>query len=402
MKKRLLLFMMSLFMVISCISFSSINVDAASYPYAFILNSDSTPTIPEGEIGYIGLTIFPEYKNERYNVEIYDSNNNMVGSLSTDYYTSSYGPYVRDVKITINTKDLNMTTGKYKVVYWLDFYTLYSWHSTPSKSTYTFEVIKNTCKGKHNLKKEKVITEPTCEDEGKALYNCTKCKHITYKTLAKKHNYNSGVTKVKPTPTKAGQTLYTCKTCGATKTSSIPTSYAVKIKTQPKSPYAKAGEDISVTVKASGKGLKYTWYVKSKGSSKYTKSSVTSKTYTVKMSEKAKDRNLYCIVKDKYGNKERSKTVKLHMNASILKQPANASAAKGKKAKFEVKAGGEGLKYQWYVKNKGSSTYKKLSTTDSTYYCEMSSKTNGRSIYCVVKDKFGNSVKSKVVTATMK
>ena len=88
--------------------------------------------------------------------------------------------------------------------------------------------------------------------------------------------------------------------------------------------------------------------------------------------------------------------------AKITKQPASVTVAEGKEAKVTVTATGDSLTYKWYYKNKGAT---KFSVTDSfkgkTYNVTMNSTRAGRQIYCVVTDKYGNSVKSNVVTINM-
>ena len=49
------------------------------------------------------------------------------------------------------------------------------------------------------------------------------------------------------------------------------------------------------------------------GAKKYSKSSVKTATYSVKMTAKTKNRLLLCIITDQYGNKVQTKTVKLKM-----------------------------------------------------------------------------------------
>ena len=71
--------------------------------------------------------------------------------------------------------------------------------------------------------------------------------------------------------------------------------------------------------------------------------------------------------------------------------------ANKKAAKLTVKASGDGLKYTWYIKNAGAKKYTKTSVTKSTYSVTMSSKVNGRRVYCVVTDKYGNKVQTKTV-----
>ncbi len=178
---------------------------------------------------------------------------------------------------------------------------------------------------------------------------------------------------------------------------------ALKIVTQPKTAtYAKLGVTAKVSVKAAGDGLKYTWYIKNDGAKKYSKSSVTSATYSVKMSEAVHGRRLYCVVKDQYGKTVQTKTVILRRAASIITQPKNVTVAKNKTAKVSVKAAGDGLKYTWYIKNAGQSKYSKSSVTSAAYSCTMNAKAKNRLVYCVVTDKYGNTVKSTTVKLKMK
>ena len=172
--------------------------------------------------------------------------------------------------------------------------------------------------------------------------------------------------------------------------------YPFEIVTQPKTTYAREGAKISVKVEATGEGLKYQWYIKNDGASKYSKSSVTSATYSTMMNDKAHGRRVRCIVTDKNGNKLQSDTALLRRQASITKQPATtAYAKKGAKVSVKITAKGDGLKYTWYIKNDGQTKYSKSSVTSSTYSTTMSSKVKGRRVYCVVKDKYGKSVQSK-------
>jgi len=163
-----------------------------------------------------------------------------------------------------------------------------------------------------------------------------------------------------------------------------------------KTGYAKMGEKVSVKVPAEGEGLRYEWYIKNNGAKKYSKSSVTTATYSTTMSDKAKDRLVYCVVKDAFGNEVKSKTVRLRESVSITKEPAAAAYAQsGKKVSVKITAKGDGLKYSWYIKNDGASKYSKSSVTSSTYSTTMGSKVKNRRVYCVVKDKYGKSVQSK-------
>ena len=177
---------------------------------------------------------------------------------------------------------------------------------------------------------------------------------------------------------------------------------SAKITTQPKNTSVLSGKTAKLTVKASGDGLKYAWYYMKSGATKYTKSgNQKTNTLSLKMSKAWHGAKFYCVVTDKYGTSVKSSVVTLKMaqKATITTQPTNATAQSGKVVKVTVKATGDGLKYQWYYAKKGSSTYKKISgATTATYSAKMSSSVNGRKVYCLVTDKYGNKVKSSVVT----
>ena len=177
---------------------------------------------------------------------------------------------------------------------------------------------------------------------------------------------------------------------------------AASIVTEPKTTYGKQGATVNVEIEASGDGLTYQWYLKNANGNKYTKSTIKDDTYTVEMSKKVDGRRIRCVVKDKYGNKVETKTVLLRMAATITSQPKSVTVKKGATAEATVKAVGTDLTYQWYIKNKGSDKFVKSSITDATYTVKMAKKVDGRQAYCVVKDKYGKTAKSDVITLKMK
>ena len=187
-----------------------------------------------------------------------------------------------------------------------------------------------------------------------------------------------------------------------TKTVTLSMKQTAKITSQPKGVNVASGKTASVTVKATGDGLTYKWYYKNKGAKKFSLSSVKTSTYKVTMKSSVSGRQVYCKITDKYGNTVTTKIVTLSMKVRITSQPKNVTVAIGKTAKVTVKASGEGLTYKWYYKNKGASKFSLSSVKTSTYSVEMSSKGNGRKVYCVVKDKFGNTVKTNTVTLRKK
>ena len=175
-----------------------------------------------------------------------------------------------------------------------------------------------------------------------------------------------------------------------------------KITVQPKSVSVAVGAAARTSVTASGDGLTYQWYLKNPGRTAFSESSVTKAAYSCKMSAAADGRQLYCVVTDSSGVSVTSDTVTLTMTGpKITVQPKSVSVADGATARTSVTASGDGLTYQWYIKNPGKTTFSKSSVTKAAYSCRMSAAAAGRQLYCVVTDSSGNSVTSRTVTISM-
>ena len=178
----------------------------------------------------------------------------------------------------------------------------------------------------------------------------------------------------------------------------------VKITQQPVSVTVAEGETAKVTVGAVGDGLSYRWYYKNPGASSYTyTSSFKGNTYSIPMTAERNGRQVLCRVYDQYGNSVQTNTVTLSMGnvAKITTQPQNVTVSSGEIAKVTVTASGDGLTYQWYLKNPGKTTFSKSSIVKNYYSVTMTDAVNGRQVYCVVTDKNGASVKSNTVTLSM-
>ena len=85
----------------------------------------------------------------------------------------------------------------------------------------------------------------------------------------------------------------------------------------------------------------------------------------------------------------------------ITKQPENASAVLGGTVNVSIEATGDGLTYQWYIKNPSQTRFGKSSTTTKNYSVKMTNANNGRQMYCVITDADGNTVKSETATITV-
>ena len=182
----------------------------------------------------------------------------------------------------------------------------------------------------------------------------------------------------------------------------------VKITVQPENVAVEDGAKATVSFTAEGEGLTYKWYYKNPGKETFSYTdSFKSNSYSVNMSASRDGRQVYCVVTDQYGNTATTDTVTLSMEVlaepvKITVQPENVTVADGAKATVSFTAEGEGLTYKWYFKNPGKATF---SYTDSyksnSYSVNMSASRDGRQIYCVVTDQYGNTATTDTVTIGM-
>ena len=173
------------------------------------------------------------------------------------------------------------------------------------------------------------------------------------------------------------------------------------IVTQPTNGEAALGERYCVTVEATGEGLKYQWYFRNAGATRWSRSGVTDNTYDDILTKSRVDREVYCVITDKFGNKvttDVAKLVRVPMKPEITQQPADAGASFGEEFCVTVEARGEGLKYQWYYRNAGSEKWRKSTVRDNTYDDTMTRARAGRQVYCVITDQYGNSITSQTAT----
>ena len=103
--------------------------------------------------------------------------------------------------------------------------------------------------------------------------------------------------------------------CGETttsKTAQIRTPVAIA--KQPVDAFVNLNEQYTATVEATGKGLTYTWYYKNASATSFSKSSLTTNTYTGTMKESNASRQLYCVITDAFGNTVTTDIVKVLLN----------------------------------------------------------------------------------------
>ncbi len=162
------------------------------------------------------------------------------------------------------------------------------------------------------------------------------------------------------------------------------------------------GSTASFTVEATGDGLAYQWWVKSRTAAKFTKSSVTASTYRVTLTEARNGNQVYCVITDARGNTAQTNTVTMTVAEALsVADLTDCAGPLGSTATFTVEATGEGLSYQWWVKKPTATKFSKSSVTGPVYEVELTEARNGNQIYCVVTDAYGNTARTNTVTMTV-
>ena len=232
--------------------------------------------------------------------------------------------------------------------------------------------------------------------DGKTWKNCSSSSatKATFKFTAKtSHNGNYYRCKVTDS---AGNVAYT---------NSI-RAYVLGVTTQPKTAKVEAGDDIKLTVKATGTGLKYQWQYSADGKTWKNCSSTTAKKATFTFTSKTSHNGNYyrCKVTDSAGNVVYTDSVRAYV-LGVTEQPVKKTVTKGKTAKFTVEATGASLKYQWQVSTDGGKTWKNCSSSSAakaTFSFTAKASHNGNYYRCRIKDSGGNTVYTNKVKLTVK
>ena len=229
---------------------------------------------------------------------------------------------------------------------------------------------------------EPSVTAPTCTEQGYTTYTC-ECgdSYVADYVDATGHTYKNGI----------------CTVCGATQPGPVITQ-------RPESVQQEVGKKFAITVMAEGEGLTYQWYVKDSGAKAFKVSSNKTASYAYTMQTYMHNRQVYCVVTDANGNSVQTETATISrppQTLKILQQPQDARVNEGEKFSISPKVEGEGLIYQWYVKENGAKAFKVSSVRGSAYALTMQKYMIGRQVYCVITDKHGNSVTTDVATISL-
>ena len=183
----------------------------------------------------------------------------------------------------------------------------------------------------------------------------------------------------------------------------ITVTQGVSITKQPVSKTITLGDNVTLSLTATGNGLTYQWYFKKSGQTSFsTWNGRTHASETCTPNATWDGIQLYCIVKDSAGNKVQSNTITVKVNSAgitITQQPQNQSIVAGTSINLTVKATGSSLKYQWYFKKKGQTSFNIWNgRTHATETVSPNSTWDGIQLYCKITDGSGKTLNSSTVT----
>ena len=106
---------------------------------------------------------------------------------------------------------------------------------------------------------------------------------------------------------------------------------------------------------------------------------------------------------DQYGSKFVTNSAMLTIvpKPQIIKHPEDVMVKLGEEASVSVEAKGDGLTYHWYYASATASKFTKSETKGNTYCTTMNADRDGRRLYCIIKDTYGQSVKTEVISIHM-
>ena len=111
-----------------------------------------------------------------------------------------------------------------------------------------------------------------------------------------------------------------------------------------------------------------------------------------------------CVITGNVDRTVETVPAKITVNAplSITTQPEDVCVKIQKSADFKVAASGIGLKYQWYIKKDGETTWSKFGKNTSPIVSGISEASwHNMKVKCVVSDNVGKKVTSKTITVTI-
>ena len=189
------------------------------------------------------------------------------------------------------------------------------------------------------------------------------------------------------------------------KTIKVLFSDVVTIVTQPADVTAKTGDNVNFTVKAEGVGLTYQWQYKKAGAASWSNwSGRTAASTTAAANATWNGMQIRCVVKNSVGTTVNSNAAKITLSdaLAITTQPMSKTINLGDSVTLSLKAQGSSLKYQWYFKKKGQTSFTLWNgRTSATETCTPNATWDGIQLYCKITDGSGKTLHSSTVTVSV-
>lgn len=137
--KSLLAFLMCVMLLVSCVVASTVTVSAASYPSLFLDVSlwGVDAELYAGDMIDLKFNYYRAYNNERVHVYILDEYGDQLGYVYHQF-GSAYGSMV---DYTVNWDTSEYDPGVYTILVVTEFYSFYSWHESPTNSTWSVTLL---------------------------------------------------------------------------------------------------------------------------------------------------------------------------------------------------------------------------------------------------------------------
>ena len=175
--------------------------------------------------------------------------------------------------------------------------------------------------------------------------------------------------------------------------------------TQPEDSTLDLGSTVTFKTEATGLDVKYRWYYKKVGQTEWNKwDDRTTPETTARVNRTWESMLIKCVVTGNVDRTVETVPAKITVNAplSITTQPTDVCVKIQTSADFKLTASGIGLKYQWYIKKDGESSWSRFGGNASESVSGISEASwHNMKVKCVVSDNVGKKVTSDVITVTI-
>jgi hypothetical protein len=172
---------------------------------------------------------------------------------------------------------------------------------------------------------------------------------------------------------------------------------SINITAQPQNWSGKDGDQITISVAATGNGLTYQWFYLKNG--KWAVAADTDATYDIlTMAPKFENRQVRCKITDATGYSIYSDIATITYAAApvspiiIKEQPQNWVGSDGETVTITCRGVGTAVRYQWYYFKESKNKWIASDVKSSTYTLEMAPSFNGRRVKCKLTDAHGNEI----------